>query len=188
MTTLGDSAPAFPGPAVSAPAPAPAGPGGIEAPGPPPGPGVVPPFPAPPVEGRGRRVGLGVGLGVGALVLVLGGGAAATVGLTTVATRALNEQADVVVSDYLDALRERRWHSAYDMLCQDAKDSTTEAEFTSEATSREPITDYDVGDLNPVRLSAPVEVTYADGSTDRLEAYLAQNPRTGGFEVCSIEG
>ncbi|OJF11763.1 hypothetical protein BG844_24440 [Couchioplanes caeruleus subsp. caeruleus] len=139
------------------------------------------------MEGRGRRVGLGVGLGVGALVLVLGGGVAATVGLTTVATRALNEQADVVVSDYLDALRDRRWSSAYDMLCQDTKDTTTEAEFTSEATAREPITAYDVGDLNPMKLSAPVDVTYADGSTDRLEAYLAQNPRTGGFEVCSIE-
>ncbi|MEV6601671.1 hypothetical protein AB0M36_33170 [Actinoplanes sp. NPDC051346] len=194
MTALGDPAfggpaPAFPGPAPAGPPTAPeAAPPTAPVPDPPPGPGVVPPFPAPPVEGRGRRVGLGVGLGIGALVLVLGGGLAAGIGLVTVATSALNEQADVVVGDYLDALRDRRYGSAYDMLCQETKDNTTEAEFTSEVSDQEPIATYDVGDLDTLRLSAPVDVTYVDGSTDRLKAYLAQNRRTGGFEVCSIEG
>ncbi|MEV8508001.1 hypothetical protein AB0368_24725 [Actinoplanes sp. NPDC051475] len=157
------------------------------APPPPQGPGVVPPFPAPPVEGRGRRVGLGVGLGAGVLVLVLGGGLAAAIGLFTVASDALNEQADVVVSDYLDAVRDRRYADAYEMLCQQTKDDQTEAEFTSKVSDDEPIASYDVGDLETIQLSAPVDVTYADGSTGRLEAYLQQNRRTGRFEVCSIE-
>ncbi|MFI7597412.1 hypothetical protein [Actinoplanes sp. NPDC049681] len=159
----------------------------VAAPPPPRGPGVVPPFPAPPVEGRGRRVGLGLGLGAGVLVLVLGGGLAAAIGLVAVATDALNEQADVVVSDYLDAVRDHRYGDAYDMLCQKTKDSQTEAEFTSEVSDDEPIASYDVGDLETIKLSAPVNVTYADGSTARLEAYLQQNRRTGRFEVCSIE-
>ncbi|MEV4637610.1 hypothetical protein AB0J80_09690 [Actinoplanes sp. NPDC049548] len=158
-----------------------------QAPPPPQGPGVVPPFPAPPVEGRGRRVGLGVGVGAGVLVLVLGGGVAAAVGLATVATSALNEQADVVVGDYFDAVRDKRYGSAYDMLCQETRDRQTEAEFTRQVSAKEPISRYDVGDLNLVDLSTPVDLTYADGSTDRVEAYLTQNRRTGRFEVCSIE-
>ncbi|UQU63505.1 hypothetical protein COUCH_31540 [Couchioplanes caeruleus] len=173
MTTLG-----APPPQQQGPPPVPE---------PPSGPGVVPPFPAPPVEGRGRRVGLGLGLGALVLVLVLGGGLAAFIGLTTVATRALNEQADVVVSDYLDAVRDKRYGEAYDMLCQQTRDNETEAEFTSQVSAGEPIASFDVGDVELVQMSAPVDVTYADGSTARLRAYLAQNRRTGGFEVCRVE-
>ncbi|BCJ51503.1 hypothetical protein Asp14428_29780 [Actinoplanes sp. NBRC 14428] len=121
------------------------------------------------------------------LVLVLGGGVAAAVGLTTVATNALNEQADVVVGDYLDAIRDRRYGAAYDMLCQQTRDTRSEAEFTREVSAEEPIASYDVGRFDMVQLSAPVDVTYVDGSTGRLRAYLAQNRRTGGFEVCRIE-
>ena len=185
MTTLGDPTPATAGPAP-APAPqAPAGPPPV--PEPPRGPGVFPPFPAPPVEGRGRRLGLGLGLGAVVLVLVLGGGLAAFIGLGTVATRALNEQADVVVTDYLDAVRDKRYGEAYDMLCQDTKNTRSEADFTREVAAGEPIATFDVGDVEPLRMTAPVDVTYADGSTAQLRAYLMQNRRTGGFEVCSVE-
>ncbi|MEV4707015.1 hypothetical protein [Actinoplanes sp. NPDC049316] len=180
MTTLG--APPPPGPAGPPPQQGPS-----PEPAPPQGPGVFPPFPAPPVEGRGRRVGLGLGLGAGVLVLVLGGGLAAVIGLTTVATRALNEQADVVVSDYLDAVRDKRYTEAYDMLCQQTKDTETEAEFTSQVSAEKPIATFDVGDVELTQMSAPVDVTYTDGSSAELRAYLAQNRRTGGFEVCRVE-
>jgi hypothetical protein len=156
-------------------------------PPPPQGPGVFPPFPAPPVEGRGRRVGIGLGIGAGVLLLVCGGGAAAAVGLTTVMTSALNEQAEVVVGDYLDALKDREWAQAYDMLCSQAKTTETESEFVSRVSAEEPIAEYDVGDVELVRLSAPVAVTYVDGDTAQLRAYLGQNRETGGFEVCSVE-
>jgi hypothetical protein len=156
-------------------------------PPPPQGPGVFPPFPAPPVEGRGRRVGLGLGLGAGVLVLVCGGGAVAGVGLVTVMGRALNEQADVVVGDYLGALRDREWGRAYDMLCEQAREQQTQSQFISRVSTQEQITSWDVGNVEFVQLSAPVQATYADGDTAQLRAYLGQSRETGGFEVCSIE-
>ncbi|MFI5491731.1 hypothetical protein [Actinoplanes sp. NPDC051859] len=158
------------------------------APPPPPGPGVIPPFPAPPVEGRGRRVGLGIGLGVGALVLVLVGGFAAIIGFGSVATRAFNEQIDVVVSDYYDALRDKAYADAYEMQCQEARDRQTQDEFTRETTARGAVAGFDVGDADMLELAAPVDVRYTDGSSDRHRVYLEQNRRTGGFEVCRIEG
>ena len=182
-------APHAPAPYEPAPyAPGPYAPGPY-APAPPPGPGVVPPFPAPPTEGRGRRVGLGLGLGALALLLVCGGGLTALVGLTVVMGRALNEQAEVVIGAYLDDLSNRRYAEAYDSLCAEAKQQTTRAEFVSEAATMEPIEDYDVGtlDLTAVELTVPVEVTYADGDTRRLTAYLGQNRQTGEFQVCSLE-
>jgi hypothetical protein len=190
MTTLGDPTPAAAGPPPApvpyAPAPqAPAGPPPV--PEPPQGPGVFPPFPAPPVEGRGRRLGLGLGLGAGVLVLVLGGGLAAFIGLTTVATRALNEQADVVVGDYLDAVRDKRYSEAYDQLCQETRNTRSEADYTREVSAGKPIASFDVGDVDPLQMTAPVQVTYADGSAAELEARLVQNRRTGGFEVCGLE-
>lgn len=147
---------------------------------------MFPPFPAPPVEGRGRRVGVGLGLGAGVLLLVCGGGAAAAVGLTTVMGSALNEQADVVVSDYLTALRDREWAKAYDMLCSRAKDEENEAQFIGRIATGDPITSWDVGNVDLVQLAAPVEVTYSTGRTADLRAYLDQNRETGGFEVCSV--
>jgi hypothetical protein len=160
---------------------------GQQPPPPPQGPGVFPPFPAPPVEGRGRRVGLALGLGAGVLVLVCGAGVAAAVGLTRVMSSALNEQADVVVGDYLEALRDREWSQAYDQLCPQAKEQETEAQFTSRVSTEEPITAWDVGNVELVQLSAPVTVTYSDGDRADLRAYLGQNRQTGGFEVCRVE-
>jgi hypothetical protein len=160
---------------------------GQQPPPPPQGPGVYPPFPAPPVEGRGRRIGVGLGLGAGVLLLVCGGGVAAAVGLTRVMSSALNEQAEVVVGDYLEALRDREWSQAYDMLCAQAQQEETESQFTSRISTDDPIASWDVGNVDLVQLAAPVAVTYSDGDTADLRAYLGQNRQTGGFEVCSVE-
>jgi hypothetical protein len=160
---------------------------GQQPPPPPQGPGVHPPFPAPPVEGRGRRIGVGLGVGGAVLLLVCGGGGAAAVGLISVMTSALNEQADVVVTDYLESLRDREWSQAYDQLCETAKQEESESEFTSRVSTAELITSWDVGSVDLNGSTAPVTVTYSDGDTAELKAYLEQNRSTGGFEVCSVK-
>ncbi len=159
------------------------------APAPPQGPGVVPPFPAPPTEGRRLRIGLGLGIGAVVLLLVCGGGVAALIGLTTVMTRALNEQAEVVVGDYIEDINARRYADAYRSLCADARSAQSEAQFTSQVADDEPIEDFSVGtvDLTDPDLPVPVDVTYADGRTARLQAYLGQNPETGQFQVCRLQ-
>jgi hypothetical protein len=160
-----------------------------EAPAAPPGPGVLSPFPAPPTEGRRLRVGWGVGIGAAALLLVCGGGLAALIGLGAVMSRALNEQAQVVVGAYLDDIKARRYAEAYDSLCPETRAQVTEAQFTSDQAGEEPIGAYRVGKLNlaDVDLAVPVQVTYADGRTAQLRAYLGQNEETGAFQVCSVE-
>ena len=153
------------------------------------GPGVIPPFPAPPTEGRRRRIGVGLGVGGGLVLLVCGGGLAAAIGVGAVTGRALNEQAEVVVSDYLDDVKAQRYSEAYDALCDRTRSRVTEAEFTSDAQADEPIRDFRVGEMNlaDVNLNVPVTVTYADGRTAQLKAYLGQDRDTGRFQVCSLE-
>ncbi|BFU46357.1 hypothetical protein [Krasilnikovia sp. MM14-A1004] len=176
--------------------PPPAGPPppiGVEIPAappePPPGPGVYPPFPAPPVEGRGRRIGLGLGIGAAVVVLVCGGAFAAAVGLGAVMTRAINEQAHVVIGKYFDAVEQGKYADAYDMQCDSEKQRQSKAEFTAAQSETDKISSYDVGDvdLTAVQLTVPVDVTYTDGSTNRLEVYLDQSPDTGAFQVCGVE-
>jgi hypothetical protein len=111
------------------------------------------------------------------------------VGLGVVMSRALNEQTEVVVGAYIDDISNRRYNEAYDSLCAEAKQQTTQSQFAAEAASLDPIEDYDVGtlDLTAVELADPVDVTNADGDTGRLTAYLGQNRQTGEFQVCSLE-
>jgi hypothetical protein len=160
---------------------------GQQPPPPPPGPGVVPPFPAPPVEGRGLRLGIGLGIGAAVLLLVCGGGVAGVAGLGRIVTNALNEQADVVVGDYLDSLRAGHYADAYDQLCDEAKATETVSEFTTRVSAEQKITDYDVGNVELAQLSAPVDVTYADGDTAVLRAYLGPDRQAGGFRMCRLE-
>ncbi|GIE82690.1 hypothetical protein Aph02nite_86400 [Actinoplanes philippinensis] len=156
-------------------------------PPPPPGPGVHPPFPAPPFEGRGKRIGTSVGIAAGIVALVCGVGAVAGIGFATSVGSALDEQADVVVSRYLDELRERDFDGAYGLLCQDAQDTESLADFTARMADTEPFESYRVGDLSMgVRLTVPVVIVYPDGDSTRLRADLVQNRSTGKFEVCDL--
>jgi hypothetical protein len=164
--------------------PAPAGPPVV--PPPPPGPGVQPPFPAPPVEGKGKRIGWSLGIGAGVLLLICGGGIAAVIGLAASMTGALNEQAHKAVTQYLTALDAKQYGKAYALLCRQAKDDETPAEFQDRVGAMQPIQDYRLGDLDLLNLSVPVDATYANGDTAELEAYLGQNRDTGGFEVCDV--
>jgi hypothetical protein len=160
------------------------------APGPPPppqGPGVLAPFPAPPTEGKRLRLGIGLGLGAAVVLLVCGGGVATTIGLTAIVGNAMDEQAQVVIGDYLEDLEAKRYSEAYDQLCGPERARTTEAEFTSRAATEEPITSWRVGEVDLTAISVPVDVTYANGETARLEATMGQNPETGQLQVCSLE-
>jgi hypothetical protein len=176
-----------PPPVPARPVPVPAQ--SVPIPAPPQGPGVYPPFPAPPSEGRGRRIGLGLGIGGAVLVLVCGGGVAAAVGLVTVMGRALNEQAHVVVGDFFNAVKAKRYNEAYNAQCQDVKDQETQAEFANRISSGDPIANFTVGDVNlaSVDLAVPVQVTYTGGSSEQLQVHLGQNRETGAFQVCGIE-
>ncbi len=183
--------PAGPVPAPHVPAVLPGRPSGapVVAPAPPPGPGVTPPFPAPPAEGRSTRLWVGLGVGGLALVLFCGAGAAAVVGLVVTGTRAVNEQAQVVVGNYLDAVRDEDYPRAYRLLCDEAQDDENADEFATRVRAQQPISSYDVGEASlAAELVVPVDVTYRAGGSGTLRFYLAQDGGTGQLEVCEIEG
>jgi len=177
--------PSYPGyqPYPAVPAPAPAGPG-VQPP--PPGPGVQPPFPAPPVEGKGKRIGWSLGIGAGVLLLICGGGAAAVFGLATSAQSALQEQTHKVVTEYMDALVDQRYDKAYAMLCREAKQDESPAEYRVRVSGMEPIVSYRLEKLDLINFTVPVDATYDTGDTGQLLAYLGQNQDTGAFEVCDL--
>jgi hypothetical protein len=154
-------------------------------PGPPQGPGVHPPFPAPPVEGRGRRIGLSLGVAAGVVVLVCGGGLAALIGLSTTGQQAINERAVAAVRGYLDAVRDGRYDRAYAQLCDRAQRQETASEFR-ERVSADPLTSYQLGEVDPFTMTVPVQATYADGDSADLDAVLVQDTGTGAFEVCEL--
>jgi hypothetical protein len=158
-------------------------------PGPPPGPGAVPPFPAPPTEGRTARIWWGVGAGGLALLLICGGGAAAVIALANVTARAINEQADVVVGQYLTAVRDKRYADAYEQQCESARNRESRDEFASRVSAQPAIASWDVGNvpLANTEPAVPVDVTYGTGRTGQLRVTLAQDPGTGRFEVCGVE-
>jgi hypothetical protein len=155
-------------------------------PPPPPGPGVQPPFPAPPVEGKGRRIGTTLGIGAAVLLLICGGGVAAVIGLATSAQSALQEQTHKVVSEYLDALVAQRYDKAYGMLCDEAKQDESPAQYRSRVSGMEPIVSYRLEKLDLINFAVPVDATYDTGDTGQLLAYLGQNGDTGAFEVCDL--
>jgi hypothetical protein len=159
-----------------------------DAPPPPPGPGVTPPFAAPPTEGRTARMWLGLGVAGLAAVLCCGAGGTALVGLVVTQADALTEQAQTIVGDYFDAVAEGEYEDAYKLLCDEAQEDESPAQFTARV-SREPrIASYQVGEFQLTSQTVPADVTYADGGQDRLEITLAQDSGTGQFEVCGIAG
>lgn len=155
----------------------------------PPGPGVQPPFAAAPIEGRSARMWLGLGVAGAALALCCGGGGLAFIGFAITGTQALNEQADRVVGDYLDAVIAEDWERAYERLCdRDRNEESLEA-FTRRESAAPEITSYQLGDLDLTEpeLRLPVDLTYAEGRTERVEVPLEQNTSTGELEVCGFE-
>jgi hypothetical protein len=160
--------------------PVPAGPGLQE-------PGIQAPFPAPPNEGSGTRLGWALGIAGAALVLCCGGGFVAFLGFGVTQVAALNEQSRVVVSEYLDALREDKFDDAYKLLCDSQQARQSKEAFTAQQENRPQIRGYDLGefDINNSRL--PVTERYADGSTDLVTYYLEPDSQTAQLEICGRE-
>ncbi|MFK3983944.1 hypothetical protein ACI2K4_26700 [Micromonospora sp. NPDC050397] len=156
-------------------------------PAPPPGPGVTPPFAAPPTEGRTIRMWLGLGAAGLAVLLCCGGGAVAVVGLGVAGGQAINEQARVVAGDYFEAIADKEYGKAYDVLCDAAQRRESPREFEERVAEEPEIDSYRIGEVSTtVDLVVPVGVTYASGNSDDLRVRLAQDGRTGQLEVCGI--
>ncbi|GAB2954017.1 hypothetical protein GCM10027280_48090 [Micromonospora polyrhachis] len=156
-------------------------------PPPPPGPGVAPPFAAPPTEGRGLRRWIGLGVGALALVLCCGGGAVAVVGLAVSGTQAVDEQARTVVGDYFEALKNRRYSRAYDLLCDEDQRRESARDFQRRVSAEPGIAGYRVQQsMLTSEVVVPVDVTYTGGGQDNLRVTLTQDSKTGSFEVCGV--
>lgn len=161
----------------------------VSAPPPPPGPGVTPPFPAPPIEGRSVRLWARLGVAGLAVMLCCGGGLAAAVGLIVVTAQAINEQAQSVVSGYLDDVRAGRYSEAYEHLCEELQDRETRRQFAARVADEPAINDYEIRDVSMVNeIAVPVDVTYRGGGQETLTFVLVQDQSTGALEVCGIDG
>jgi len=162
---------------------------GVSAPPPPPGPGVTPPFPAPPIEGRSTRLWLRLGVAGLATLVCCGGGLAAAVGLVVTGTRAINEQAQIVVGEYLDDVRAGRYVEAYEFLCDELQDRETRGQFADRVGDEPKINDFVVGEASLINgIELPVDVTYSSGGQKRLRFVLVQDRGTGELEVCGFAG
>lgn len=155
----------------------------------PPGPGVQPPFAAAPIEGRTTRMWWGLGVAGAALAVCCGGGLLAFGGFVITGTQALNEQADRVVGDYLDAVIAEDWDRAYDRLCDRDQRAESLEEFARREARAPEIQSYELGDLDLTRpeLRLPVDLTYTEGGTERVEVPLEQDTSTGELEVCGFD-
>jgi hypothetical protein len=120
------------------------------------------------------------------LVLVCGGGVAAMFGVFASTQGALQERADLAVSTYLDAVHDRKYDQAYELLCERAQRDETVGEFRQRLAGEKPFASYDIGELDLVTMSVPVDGTYSDGDVVRAVAYLGQDQDTGEFEVCEL--
>jgi hypothetical protein len=148
------------------------------------GPGATAPFPAPPAEGGGARLGWGLGIAGAVLVLCCGGGLAAFIGLVVTQVAATNEQSRAVVTDYLDALREEDYDSAYDLLCDEWQERATKDQFETSERARKKIDSYEIGEYDVYDDSVPVDERYRDGTTDKVKYFLRPDRKTARLEIC----
>lgn len=155
---------------------------------PPAGPGVQPPFAAPPIDGDRTRVWVGFGVGAAALLLCCVGGVAGFGGLMVTGVRAVNEQAQATVRNYLDALSEERFDEAYGLLCDSAQDDESPQEFADRVSDEPQVSEFTVGQAEITdEVVVPADVRYATGSQRELLFRLEQDSGTGQFEVCGVQ-
>jgi len=151
------------------------------------GPGVQAPFPAPPAEGGGARLGWGLGIAGAAVVLCCGGGLVAFLGFGVSQVAALNEQAHVVVSEYLGDLRDEKYDDAYKLLCDREQAALTRDRFEARERAREPLHDFTVGQFDINTGKIPVTERYEDGTSGQVIYIFASDPKTAQLEICGRE-
>ncbi|MEV4538130.1 hypothetical protein AB0J82_30540 [Asanoa sp. NPDC049518] len=175
-------------PPPDSPAPAPVAPP-VGPPLPPQGPGVAPPFAAPPTEGRTKRMWLGLGAAGAFALLCCGGGVASFAGLTVFGVRAIEEQARVVVTDYVEALQHAEYGEAYALLCDSRQLAQSPSDFAATESMEPRIDRFQVRSVKTGTtdgIIVPVEVTYTTGASSTLSFTMAQDRGTGGLEVCGV--
>jgi hypothetical protein len=150
----------------------------------------VPPFAAPPTEGRTTRLWLGLGAAGLFVLLCCGGGIASIAGLGIFGVRAIDEQARVVVTDYVEALERAEYGEAYALLCDDRQRQQTPDDFAAMESLAPRIDSFRVrsAQTTTTAVVVPVDVTYTSGSSSTLRFVLAQDSGTGRFEVCGVTG
>jgi hypothetical protein len=157
-------------------------------PPPPPGPGVVPPFVAPPTDGATRRRWWGIGFAATATVLLCFSAAGGFVGLLILGGQMITDQGRAAVASYLTSIKDEKYGAAYAQLGDGTQASVDELEFAHNLARRPGITSFAVG--QPAvdgQMVVPATVQYADGSADQVRYVLAQDAKTGEFEVCGEE-
>lgn len=151
------------------------------------GPGVQAPFPAPPTEGGGARLGWALGIAGAALALCCGGGLVAILGFGITQVAALNEQAQVVVGEYLDSLRDEKYDDAYKLLCDREQAVLTRERFEARERARVRLRDYTLGEFDINSGKLPVTERYRDGSSDLVTYTFESDPKTAQLEICGRE-
>lgn len=108
------------------------------------------------------------------------------VGLLVSGVQAIEEQGRTVSSEYYRALSDGDYGRAYDQLCDDAQRRESRQEFERRSAAEPQISSYRVGEVDIETLTVPVEVTYRGGGQEHQQVVLAQDPQTGGMEVCGV--
>jgi hypothetical protein len=158
-----------------------------DAPPVPQGPGVQAPFPAPPTEGGGARLGWALGIAGAVLALCCGGAFVAILGFGVTQVAALNEQAHVVVGEYLDDLRDEKYDEAYRLLCDKEQAHLTRDRFEAREKARTPLRSYTIGEFDINSGKLPVTERYQDGSSDLVTYTFESDPKTAKLEICGRE-
>ncbi len=147
------------------------------------GPGVVPPFASPPTDRDSKR--LWISLGIGALLLMLccAGGIVGVGVLYAGGVKQAEAQARQTVGDYLGALRDGKYATAYRMRCRSLNRSEPLPDFVRRAESEE-ITSFSVGSATTRANDIAVEATvrYRELGSRQRE-YLVQ-PGVGTMAIC----
>ena len=122
------------------------------------------------------------------LLLICGGGVAAVIGLVSSMSGALNERAHKAVTEYLDAVDSKQYVKAYGLLCRQARDDETPSEYTERISQNQPIQRYQLGDLDLVNLSVPVDATYRRTATPPSSRPIWGRTRTRARSRCATSG
>jgi hypothetical protein len=158
---------------------------GLVPPPPPPGPGVQPPFVAPPTDGARRRRLTAVWLSIGAVVVLIVAGAVGGVGFVVLASRAISDQAEAAVTEYLGALRDEKFDKAYGLLCEPARAAISGDDFAAAQLRASRVTGFQVGrTVLGSDIIVPATVQRANGSVRSVDFAMRQDTRTGRLEVC----
>jgi hypothetical protein len=146
---------------------------------PPPPSGVPVPFAAPPT-GHSRYFGLKLGLGIGGGALAVIGVAVALVVAVLVFTNSITEKVEGTAEEFIGAVAEDDWDTAYAMLCDDYRERPVQ-DYVDEWDGWD-VEGAEVQPMNPS--TGNVTVEFDDGSAIELVVAVEQTSETLGTSIC----